>query len=137
MFELSRTADYGVRAVLHVAVHSDNGLCLATDIAEAEGIPPDYMPKVLRRLVRGGLLRSHRGKTGGFSLARRPQDISLLDIVQAMEGYPLLNRCLLRPGECPRDKRCPVHPVWRKASDVLLEHLHGASVASLLAEMKP
>lgn len=134
MFELSRTADYGVRAVLHVAVHSGDGLCLAADIAEAEDIPPDYVPKVLRGLVRAGLLRSHRGKTGGFSLARRPEDISLLDVIQALEGYPVLNRCLLRPGECPRDKRCPVHRVWLKARDTFLDYLRGATIASLLAE---
>lgn len=130
--EISRTTDYAVRAVLHLAASAGQERVTAEQIARDQGIPRTYVPKVLQALSRAGIVVGSAGRGGGVRLCRTPEDLSVLDIVQAMEGPVTLNRCLVRPGECPRDKACTVHRVWERAQSDLLETLRHTTIASLL-----
>lgn len=128
--EISRTTDYAVRAVLHLAAAP--GRVTAGQIAREQGIPRTYVPKVLQALARAGIVAGSPGRGGGVKLCRAPESLSVLDVVQAMEGPVTLNRCLLRPGECPRDTACSVHRMWARAQEGLLKTLGETTVASLL-----
>lgn len=130
--EISSTTDYAVRAVLHLALHGPEGRVTADQIAAQQAIPRDYLPKVLRTLARAGIVAGSPGRSGGMKLCRPPESLTVLDIVEAMEGPVSLNRCLRRPGECPRDGFCPVHKLWERAQADLLKTLRAATVASLL-----
>ena len=96
MFRLSKAAEYSIRGMLHLAMNSsEDKLCDIDEIAKATDTPPAYLAKLLQSLVRKGFVRSFKGQKGGFSLARHPKDISLLNIIEAMEGPIFLNYCLI------------------------------------------
>ncbi|MCY2932067.1 MAG: Rrf2 family transcriptional regulator [Planctomycetota bacterium] len=128
--EISLTTDYAVRAVLHLA--ASPGRVTAGQIARDQNIPRSYVPKVLQALARAGIVAGSSGRGGGVRLCRDPDGLSVLEIVQAMEGPVALNRCLVRPGECPRDMTCPVHRMWARAQEDLLKTLGDTTVADLL-----
>jgi Rrf2 family iron-sulfur cluster assembly transcriptional regulator len=128
--QITLTADYAVRAVVHIAARA-GGQCLpAGEIAAAQNIPRVYVSKVLQALARAGIVTCVAGRRGGAKLARRASDISLLDIVEAVDGPVVLNRCVRRPGECSRDGTCTVHAFWNKAQRSLRKALAGAKVSS-------
>jgi Rrf2 family protein len=108
----TRATDYGVRAMLHIGSLPEGGVALKDEIAEAQAIPASFMAKILRRLVKAGLLSSARGVNGGFGLARAAAEISLLDIVQGVEGPIHLTDCAPDPDHCTLAHECPVSTVW-------------------------
>lgn len=100
-------------------------------LVEASAAPEDFLSKVLQRLVSARLITSHRGSGGGFELAAPPESISLLNVVEAVDGPVQLNVCVAGGTGCERQLFCAVHPVWNKAQNALLEVLNGESIASL------
>ena len=109
--EISRQADYAVRAILDLAHFPSGELTQTREIARRQEIPEKYLPTIVRTLARAGLLRTLRGSHGGISLARTPEQITLRQVVEAIDGPVLLNRCLIRPGECAvtGDGLCSLH----------------------------
>ena len=81
-------------------------------IAREMQIPKSFLAKILQKLTRASLVKSFRGVKGGFQLARLPEEISLLDVVEAVEGELSMNVCALDQTLCGRSKACPVHPAW-------------------------
>ncbi|MCC7202589.1 MAG: Rrf2 family transcriptional regulator [Nitrospirae bacterium] len=137
MFRLSKAAEYSIRGLLHLALnHPEDKLCDIEEIAKATDTPPAYLAKLLQQLVKKGFVHSFKGQKGGFTLARHPKDISLLDVIEAMEGPIFLNYCLIYEGYCDRDKTCPVHDVWGGAQKVLVDYLSGCSFERLAADAK-
>ena len=138
--KLTKLADYAVRAVIHLAAKEMGELATITEIAETQSIPRSFLAKVMQALSRAGIVRTHRGKTGGFSLVEKPQDITIRQIVEAVEGPIILNRCLVRQGECDRDIFCGAHPVWREAQEALVAVLDSYTAADMakkqLAKLK-
>lgn len=132
--EINRTTDYALRVVMHLARHGPRGRVTSARIAAEQGIPPDYVPKVLQALGRAGIVATVPGRFGGVHLSRLPGKLTVLDVVQAMEGPVLLNRCLVRKGECPRDRLCPVHRLWARAQEGLVRTLRAATIAGLLRD---
>ncbi|HUS90703.1 MAG TPA: Rrf2 family transcriptional regulator [Phycisphaerae bacterium] len=126
---ITRTADYALRAVIHLADAGADRPVAAAEIARAQGIPPDYVAKVLGALARAGLVTCLPGRGGGARLLRRPAEISVLEVVEAVDGPVLLNRCLLREGECPRDRSCAAHGFWKATQQSLLRTLARAKVS--------
>ena len=100
-------------------------------LVEASAAPEDFLSKVLQRLVAARLITSHRGSGGGFQLSDLPESISLLNVVEAVDGPVQLNVCVAGGAGCERQLFCAVHPVWNKAQNALLEVLNGESIASL------
>jgi Rrf2 family protein len=97
----------------------------------AVGAPESVVSKVLQQLVQAGLVTSQRGMRGGFQLPRRAADMSLLELVEAMEGPTRLNLCLPQGPNCSRKEWCGAHPVWAEAQAALVNVLGKASIARL------
>ncbi|HEX4822722.1 MAG TPA: Rrf2 family transcriptional regulator [Candidatus Polarisedimenticolaceae bacterium] len=130
---LTRAGDYAVRAMIHIGSLPDGGVALKDEIALAEGIPPSFMAKILRQLVRTGLLRSARGVHGGFGLARGAGDISLLDVVEAIEGPIQLTDCSPDPERCTLSHDCPASGVWLEVQQRMTGLLRETSLEALLS----
>jgi Rrf2 family protein len=133
MMRLTRAGEYGVRAVLHLAAQPEGRVTFVGEISEKQDVPRHFAAKVMQLLVKSGVVRSHRGVKGGFTLSRPASNITLKDIIEGVEGQIFLNLCLIKKGECPRDDTCPVHLVWREAQGKLMEILDGVTVAELVA----
>jgi len=129
---VTRAADYALRATLALAGLPPGARLCLSELADSCEVPPSYLYKVLQSLARGGLLAAHRGVTGGYELTPRARQASVLDIVEAVNGLPLLNTCVLAGG-CHRAPACPAHPVWHQAQERLREVLAGSRLADLAA----
>jgi Rrf2 family protein len=130
---LTQAGDYGVRAMIHIGSLPESRLASKEAIALAEAIPPSFMAKVLRRLVRGGLLRSSRGARGGFSLARDTSEITLLDILAAIEGPIQLTDCSGGAHGCAVSHECPASAVWPEVQQQMAMLLRETTLEALLS----
>jgi Rrf2 family protein len=133
---ISRGAEYAIRAMLDVAATEGGEVARTRQVAEHQGIPKVFLPKIVQRLVQAGLLRAHRGPAGGIALSRPPDQINMRQIIEAMDGPIALNTCLILPGECPRESICPVHEIWVKTQDDLLSGLESITLSKLVARGK-
>ena len=130
--DITRQADYAVRAMVHVARLPPSSRVSTATISKAERIPLPFLTKVIAHLVKSGLVTTNRGMGGGVSVARAPQEITLLEILEAIEGPILLNRCLQREGLCEIEDRCPVHNVWADIQHSLVTQLGSVTVGDLV-----
>jgi Rrf2 family protein len=135
MLRLSKKADYALIAMKHLALRGDRGSSSAREIAEQYDIPIELMAKVLQRLVRRGLLASHQGTRGGYQLARVPAQISVADVIQAIEGPVTVTACSTDDGgQCEQFQKCNVRdPLWR-VRERILSALGECTVAELAAD---
>jgi Rrf2 family protein len=129
--ELTKRGDYAVRAMLALARGSDNGLLSARRIADAMVIPVRFLPQVLTDLGRAGLVEAVPGRSGGYRLTRAASAISLLDVIEAVEGDSRRRTCVLRGGPCGLDGTCDVHDVFFRGQEALLTELAGSTLADL------
>lgn len=130
--QITRAADYAVRVSIHLATLPPGAKVPRWELAEATGVPISFLSKVLQRLVLAGLVLSSRGANGGFELAWGRKDMTILDVVEAIEGRTQINLCLsVGPVRCERQAWCPGHPVWREAQKALLQVLEGALIVNL------
>ncbi|RME06396.1 MAG: Rrf2 family transcriptional regulator [Anaerolineae bacterium] len=121
--QITRQADYAVRAVYYLARLGMNKRAATSRIAEDQHIPPSFLAKIISQLSIAGLLHTSRGARGGVALARQPHEISLLDVVEAIDGPIRLNECVTEDGLCTFEKNCPMRPVWCDAQTELVERL--------------
>src|ERR671934_620217 len=138
MLRLSKKADYALMAMKHLALRDDRGASSAREIAELYDIPIELMAKVLQRLVRRGLLASHQGTRGGYELARRPTQISVADVIQAIDGPVTVTACSSDEGQqCEQFAKCNVRdPLWR-VRERILTALGECTIAELASEPPP
>lgn len=130
---LGRRADYAIRATLDLARHHGAGRRKAREIGDEMAIPSSYLPQILALLVRAGIVASVSGPSGGYSLARSPSEVSLLDVIRATEGDPSATECVLRGGPCRWDDVCAVHVPWARAQQALLDELAATSFEDVAA----
>lgn len=130
MLALSATTEYAIRALKCLA-RGDCPTKHVTDIAHCTGVPKAYLAKVLSTLSREGLVRTKRGYQGGISLARPAEDISLLRIVEAIEGKQWLAECLLGMDDCGVHTDCPAHDFWARIRREIIQQFGKISLASL------
>jgi Rrf2 family protein len=129
--QLSRRGDYGVRVILDLA-HQPLGASIpAHEIANRQQIPSAFLGKIISQLAIAGLVDTRRGARGGVALARPAERITLLDVVEALEGRIMLNPCLIHAGACPLDETCPVHDTWAQAQSALKAVLAKTTFAEL------
>src|SRR5579863_5366290 len=110
--QLTRAADYAVRVMIHLVGLPPDTRASRGDLAQAAECPEQFLSKVLQSLSHAGLVASHRGNTGGFTLAPSHRNASVLEIVEAVEGPVRLNLCLTGPHACEPQNCCPAHAVW-------------------------
>jgi len=130
--QITRQADYAVRAVLHLAKLNNSSRAPTSRIASEEKIPPSFLAKIVSQLSVAGIVQTSRGARGGVSLARDPGEISLLEVVEAIDGPITLNECVINPGACPFGDDCPVHKIWREAQETLVNKLHSTKFRTLV-----
>jgi Rrf2 family protein len=131
--QITRATDYAVRVTVHLASLPPGYNVPLGELAEATGVRDNFLSKILQRLVRYGLVSSHRGTGGGFRLNVTPESLTLLQVVEAIEGKIALNICLSEWQSCPRQTQCAVHPVWEKAQAALSQELASVTIAELAA----
>ena len=128
---LTREGDYAVRVLVDLAGRPHGDVVCTDDLSLSTGVPRAYLAKIIQILSRASLVQTRQGPGGGVSLLKDPATITLRQMVEAVEGPIYLNRCLIRPGECPRDSFCPVHPVWGRIQAVLIRELDAVTARDL------
>jgi Rrf2 family protein len=126
--QLTRQADYALRVVLDLAVNEDARI---RHIAQRQGVSPSYVGRISQLLGRAGVVRSLRGRLGCISLAQSPQDITMLEIIEAVDGPIRLDSCLLAPEECGRERFCPAYHVGQEMVRHAIAVMGSTTVADL------
>lgn len=134
--QITRASDYAVRVMIHLAGLPTGSTVRQSELAKATEVSGHFLSKVLQQLVRARLIRSQRGAGGGYSLAVAATSVSLLDVVEAVEGPVRLNQCLEEGPSCDRKLWCPAHQVWAEAQAAITNVLGGAAMATLAAQAK-
>lgn len=121
--QITRQADYAVRAVYYLTTLGDKQRAATSQIAEKQHIPPSFLAKIISQLSVAGLLNTSRGARGGVALAKAPKEITLLDVVEAIDGPILLNECVGNEGVCTFSEDCPMRPIWCDTQEMLVNRL--------------
>ena len=121
--QITRQADYAIRAVRYLAKLEPNQRASTSLVAEQMKIPPSFLAKIISQLSIAGLLHTSRGARGVVTLARDPSEISILDVVEAIDGPIQLNECVGDPGSCPFSEDCLVHPIWTEVQEAMVKRL--------------
>lgn len=131
---INQATDYGFRAVLYLAEQPSGALVEAQVIARDVVIPMRFLLKIMPSLIKAGIVKSQRGVGGGYALARKPEDITLLDILEAIEGPVYINRCLLDADLCTRQAapECKVHQALGHIQDNLNSDFRRYTIADLI-----
>jgi len=129
--ELTKRADYAIRVVLALAEADDADRLSVRTLAADRGIPGQVLPRVMTDLVSAGIVDARTGRSGGYRLAKPAAEISLLDVIRAVEGDQRRRRCVLRGSSCDATAPCDVHERFESAQDALLGELDRAPFAAL------
>jgi Rrf2 family protein len=131
---VSLQADYALRVLLDVAVNQASGKAVVTrEIAERQYVPRVFLTKIVAQLANRGMLHTMRGKGGGVTLGMAPEDIVLLDVIEAFEGSLMFNQCTADPGYCQRSPGCTIRGFWKAAELHLKNFFRNRTVADLLS----
>ena len=132
----SKSCEYAIQSLLYLAYKEKGGQpVLLREISNTLQIPHHFLNKVLQQLTREGILISLRGVSGGFSLGRPGSEITLGDVVKAIDGDGFLGECMLGFPGCADKNPCPVHDQWKRAKQIILKIMETKSVAQLSKEM--
>lgn len=136
----SKKCELALQAVLYLSVKKQNVIVSAIEVSKELKVPKEFVSKVLQLLTDSGIVGSKKGKNGGFYLAKRPANIKLIDIVEAIDGLEIFNKCVLGFPGCSISEPCPVHDKWGKLredaykmlSEETLEQLKGKTLNKIL-----
>ena len=113
----SKKCELALQAVLFLSIKKDQIIFNAKEVSEELKVPKEFVSKMLQTLTESGIVGSKKGKNGGFYLARRPSQIKLIEIVEAIDGLDVFHHCVLGFPDCSSDHPCPVHDKWGKIRD--------------------
>ena len=137
MLRFTKRSDYGLMAIHYIAVHEDGGAVSAKRIAEEFAIPPELLAKILQRLAKQRLITSQNGPKGGYVLSRRAMEITVGQVVRALEGPINIVECLDEDSECPQMARCNLRRPVRKIQAAISHMLDTMSLAELAGDDVP
>jgi Rrf2 family protein len=130
---ITKKADYAVRCVLYLSKNTDR--CVAiNEIADNMKVSKTFLAKIVQRLSACGLVSSERGINGGFRLARNPEDVNLLEVIEAIQGVNSFSECAVDKRSCSLSCKCSVHPVWLKLRSIVEEELRGQDMKTLVEQ---
>lgn len=132
----SRQCEYALQAVMYLALKPTGERTSIRELTKKIQIPYHFLAKILQDLTYKGLLVSQKGPTGGFALAKLPKDITLFDIVEAIDGAGFTTNCVLGFPDCSEKNPCAVHEKWGEMREDLRAMLVGKNVAQMAKEMK-
>lgn len=130
--QITRQADYALRAMLYLAQLEPAKRAATSQIAEEQHIPPSFLAKIISQLSIAGLIHTSRGARGGVSLARTPDDITILEVVEAIDGPIALNECTGNPDDCTFGLTCLLRPLWCEAQAELVEKLRSTTFGQVI-----
>jgi Rrf2 family protein len=130
--QITRQADYAMRAVMYLSKLGTDRRAATSQIAEEQNIPPSFLAKIVSQLSVAGLLQTSRGARGGVSLARPPEEISFLEVVEAIDGPILINECVMDSGSCTFGETCALRPVFCDVQAELVNRLEKTTFGSAL-----
>ena len=128
---LTRQGDYAVRVMVDLAAQAPGVPVHRAQIQARQDVTAAYLAKIVQALARAGLVRTLPGAHGGVTLNAPAETVTLLKVIEAIEGPIRLNRCVEAPGACPRDRFCTVHPVWMRLQALVARELDGVTIAAL------
>ncbi|MBP6176886.1 MAG: Rrf2 family transcriptional regulator [Anaerolineales bacterium] len=134
MLKINRQTDYAVRVILALSKRDRGARVPTSEIGREMLIPPSLLQRIVAELSSGGFIHTQAGRDGGISLARAPKEISLLQVVEHFEGEIYLSDCILKPGECPFELKCPVHCQWVRLKNMLRKEMALISFQQLVEE---
>ncbi|MCX6065352.1 MAG: Rrf2 family transcriptional regulator [Chloroflexi bacterium] len=131
--QITRQADYAIRAVLYISKLGQNQRAATSHIAQEQHIPPSFLAKIISQLSIAGLLQTSRGARGGVMLAKSPEEITLLDVVESIDGPIALNECVTDDNACSFGEDCPLRPIWCDAQEDLVNRLRATNFSQFAA----
>jgi len=131
--QITRQADYALRAMIYLAKLEPNRRAATSQIADKQRIPPSFLAKIISQLSIAGLIHTSRGARGGVSLARTPDEVSILEVVEAIDGPIALNECTEDPSACPFGEDCPLRPLWCDTQAELVNRLRKTTFANFMS----
>jgi Rrf2 family protein len=136
MMELTRKGEYAIRGIVYLAKQPQGKVILVSEVAEATDVPQTFLAKIFQSFAKLGLVNSFRGTGGGFLLGRPAAKITLRQVVEAVEGPIIPNRCLSGNDTCEMEGDCTVHPVWRRVQGEIAAILDSVTLEDLAKEKK-
>lgn len=130
--KISTKGRYALRVMIDLALNSNEKYITAKEIAERQGISNKYLEQIIAMLNKAGYLETARGNTGGYKLARRPNEYVVGDILKATEGDLAPIDCITEEGKCKRQKKCKTYPFWKGLDDVINEYVNGKTLEDLI-----
>ena len=127
------SGEYAIRAMLHLAGEDTSKNVQIQDISKKWEIPENFLRKIIPLLAKAGLIMSVRGSGGGIKLAKSSEKITVLNVIEAVEGKIFLNKCLFSDDICNRSDWCSMHEVWEEAQESLKKVLNDKSISQLVA----
>ena len=132
--QITRQADYATRAVLHLARAGNQEHVSTGQAAQEQKIPPSFLAKIISQLSIAGILQTSRGARGGIRLARDPKNITLLEVIEAIDVPIQLSVCAVSKGFCSIEAKCPIQRVWSEVQNELTGKLKNTNFAQLIAK---
>ena len=123
--QITRQADYALRTIIYLSRLEADEKAPTSIIAEKQQIPSSFLAKIISQLSIAGIIHTSRGAHGGVSLAKSPKEITVLDVVEAIDGPVTLNECTQNPDICIFSKDCPMRTIWCEAREELVNKLEG------------
>jgi FeS assembly SUF system regulator len=133
MLRITKEADYGIMLLAVMAEHPPGEIHAAREVAERSGLPLPMVSKIMRALARGGVLTSHRGVSGGYSLDRPAASTSVAEVIRAIEGPISMVQCGAEPGACDQEPDCPTRVNWARISREVEHALERMPISEMLA----
>jgi Rrf2 family protein len=130
--QITKQADYAIRAMVYLARLEPETRAATRHIAETQKIPPSFLAKIISQLSIAGLIHTSRGAHGGVLLARPAKDISMLNVIEAIDGPIALNDCTISTEACEYSGDCPVHSIWVDTQSDLVKRLGSTNFASFV-----
>jgi Rrf2 family protein len=130
--QITHQADYAIRAIHYLAAAGPEERVSTSQIAEAYQIPSSFLTKIIAQLSVAGIIRTSRGARGGVTLARPPEEISILEVLEAIDGPVTVNECVEDPDSCPFTESCTVHNFWQEVRDELTARLKNTTFDKLV-----
>jgi Rrf2 family protein len=137
MLRFTKRADYGLMAIHYIALHEEFGAVSAKRVAEQFHIPAELLAKILQKLAKRGLIVSHNGPKGGYVLGRPPAEITVGDVIRALEGPISIVSCLEEQSDCPQMSRCNLRRPVQKLQAAISELLDTMSLTELTSTDVP
>ncbi|MBN2808692.1 MAG: Rrf2 family transcriptional regulator [Deltaproteobacteria bacterium] len=133
---MTRASDYAIRGVVYMSMQPQGAVVVIPEVAREMDVPVGFLARIFQSLSRAGIVISHRGKKGGYSMARDPEAVSLRDVVEAVEGDIRLNICLDGYNACERMSFCPVRKELANVQNDLIASLGKTNFSTLAAQEK-